>query len=199
MRCEQAPAPEELEARGYRISLPAHDIQHNTTPEATARDLLSPTEWVFRFSIGLPCSRIVDWLPAANPPCNADRKLRYLVILRATIPITEDLVCSAFETAQENLRMSTPYADPVAPYPHWQRMIYHLPRPVTEEDVAAFVRNQDLYRRETDAGEIQIIHKFGIVEINCLIGERTIEVWFAPGKSAVAATYVDALLATRFP
>lgn len=199
MRCEQAPAPEELEGRGYRISLPAREIQHNMTPEATARDLLSPTEWVFRFSIGLPCSRIVDWLPAANPPCNADRKLRYLVILRATIPITEDLVCSAFETAQENLRMSTPYADPVAPYPHWQRMIYHLPRPVTEEDVAAFVRNQDLYRRETDAGEVQIIHKFGIVEINCLIGERTIEVWFAPGKSAVAATYVDALLATRFP
>jgi hypothetical protein len=199
MRCEQAPAPEELEGRGYRISLPAREIQHNMTPEATARDLLFPTEWVFRFSIGLPCSRIVDWLPAANPPCNADRKLRYLVILRATIPITEDLVCSAFETAQENLRMSTPYADPVAPYPHWQRMIYHLPRPVTEEDVAAFVRNQDLYRRETDAGEIQIIHKFGIVEINCLIGERTIEVWFAPGKSAVAATYVDALLATRFP
>jgi hypothetical protein len=199
MRCEQAPAPEELEGRGYRISLPAREIQHNMTPEATARDLLSPTEWVFRFSIGLPCSRIVDWLPAANPPCNADRKLRYLVILRATIPITEDPVCSAFETAQENLRMSTPYADPVSPYPHWQRMIYHLPRPVTEEDVAAFVRNQDLYRRETDAGEVQIIHKFGIVEINCLIGERTIEVWFAPGKSAVAATYVDALLATRFP
>ena len=199
MRCEQAPAPEELEGRGYRISLPAREIQHNMTPEATARDLLFPTEWVFRFSIGLPCSRIVDRLPAANPPCNADRTLRYLVILRATIPITEDLVCSAFETAQENLRMSTPYADPVSPYPHWQRMIYHLPRPVTEEDVAAFVRNQDLYRRETDAGEVQIIHKFGIVEINCLIGERTIEVWFAPGKSAVAATYVDALLATRFP
>lgn len=199
MRCEQAPAPEELEGRGYRISLPAREIQHNMTPEATARDLLFPTEWVFRFSIGLPCSRIVDWLPAANPPCNADRTLRYLVILRATIPITEDLVCSAFETAQENLRMSTPYADPVAPYPHWQRMTYHLPRPVTREDVAAFVRNQDLYRRETAAGEVQIIHKFGIVEINCLIGERTIEVWFAPGESAVAAAYVDALLATRFP
>lgn len=95
--------------------------------------------------------------------------------------------------------MSTPYADPVPPYPHWQRMVYRLPRPVTEEDVAAFVRNQDLYRRETDAGEVRIIHKFGIVEINCLIGERTIEVWFAPDKSAVAAAYVDALLSTRFP
>ncbi|KAF5049129.1 hypothetical protein DSECCO2_442920 [anaerobic digester metagenome] len=78
-------------------------------------------------------------------------------------------------------------------------MIYHLLRPVTEEDVAAFVRNQDLYLRETDAGEVRIIHKFGIVEINCLIGERTIEVWFTPNKSAVAAAYVDALLATRFP
>ncbi|MFW5639080.1 MAG: hypothetical protein WAN99_01740 [Methanoculleus sp.] len=95
--------------------------------------------------------------------------------------------------------MSTPYADPVSPYPHWQRMIYRLPRPVTSEDVAAFVQHQDLYRRETDAGEIQIIHKFGVVEINCLIGERTIEVWFAPGKAASVAEYIDALLSTRFP
>jgi hypothetical protein len=78
-------------------------------------------------------------------------------------------------------------------------MIYRLPRPVTSEDVAAFVQHQDLYRRETDAGEIQIIHKFGVVEINCLIGERTIEVWFAPGKAASVAEYIDALLSTRFP
>jgi len=78
-------------------------------------------------------------------------------------------------------------------------MTYHLPRPMTEEDIAAFVQNQDLYRRETDAGEIQIIHKFGIVEINCIIGERTIEIWFTPEKSAVASAYVDALLETRFP
>lgn len=77
-------------------------------------------------------------------------------------------------------------------------MLYHLPRQVTEEDVATFVQNQDLYRRETDAGEVRIIHKFGIVEINCLIGERTIEVWFAPEKSAVALEYFDALLSTRF-
>lgn len=77
-------------------------------------------------------------------------------------------------------------------------MLYRLPRQVTEEDVAAFVRNQDLYRRETGAGEVRIIHKFGIVEINCLIGERTIEVWFAPEKSAVAQEYLDALLSTRF-
>lgn len=94
--------------------------------------------------------------------------------------------------------MSTPYADPIPPYPHWQRMLYHLPRQVTEEDVAAFVQNQDLYRRETNAGEVRIIHKFGIVEINCLIGERTIEIWFAPEKSAVALGYLDALLSTRF-
>lgn len=77
-------------------------------------------------------------------------------------------------------------------------MLYHLPRQVTEEDVAAFVQNRDLYRRETDAGEIRIIHKFGTVEIDCLIGERTIEVWFAPEKSAVALEYLDALLSTRF-
>lgn len=94
--------------------------------------------------------------------------------------------------------MSTPYASPIPPYPHWQRMLYHLPRRVTEEDVAAFVQNQDLYLRDTEAGEVRIIHKFGIVEINCLIGERTIEVWFAPEKNAVAQEYLDALLSTRF-
>ncbi len=94
--------------------------------------------------------------------------------------------------------MSTPFADPIPPYPHWRRRIYRLPRPVTEEDVAALVRNQDLYRRDTEAGEVRIIHKFGIVEINCLIGERTIEVWFDPEKSAVASEYLDALLSIRF-
>lgn len=73
-----------------------------------------------------------------------------------------------------------------------------LSRPVTEEDVAAYIQDQELYRRETEAGEIRIIHKFGIVEINCIVGERFIEVWFSPEMSAVASEYVDALLSTRF-
>lgn len=45
---------------------------------------------------------------------------------------------------------------------------------MTEEDVAAYIQDQELYRRETEAGEIRIIHKFGIVEINCIVGERFI-------------------------
>ncbi|MDK2974959.1 MAG: hypothetical protein PWP08_1330 [Methanofollis sp.] len=77
-------------------------------------------------------------------------------------------------------------------------MIYRLTRPMTEEDVAAFIQDQELYSRETDAGEVRIIHKFGIAEIHCIIGERTIEVWFDPKKSAVASEYIDALLSTRF-
>lgn len=73
-----------------------------------------------------------------------------------------------------------------------------LPRPITEEDVAAFIQDQEMFRRETGAGEIRIIHKFGIIEINCIVGERLIEVWFAPEMNAVALEYVDALLSTRF-
>jgi hypothetical protein len=124
--------------------------------------------------------------------------MRYFVIFRATIPITESPGLPGNRGRTGECTLSTPYADPISPYPHWQRRIYRLPRPVTEEDVAALVRDQDLYRRETDAGEVRIIHKFGIVEINCLIGERTIEVWFDPAKSAVASEYLDALLSTRF-
>ncbi|WP_067048897.1 hypothetical protein [Methanofollis ethanolicus] len=94
--------------------------------------------------------------------------------------------------------MSLSPSDPIPPYPHWQRTTYRLSRPVTGEDVAAFVQDQDLYCRETAAGEISIVHKFGIAEIHCVVGERAIEVWFAPEKSSAALAYVDALLSTRF-
>lgn len=93
---------------------------------------------------------------------------------------------------------STPHAEPVPPFPGWKQMVYRLPRPVTEEDVAAFVRDQELYRRETSAGEVWIVHKFGIVEIHILIGERAVEAWFDPKKSALALEYLTSLLETRF-
>lgn len=89
-------------------------------------------------------------------------------------------------------------SEPIPPFPRWRRTTYRLPRPVTEEDIAAFVQDQELYSRETAAGEIWIVHKFGIAEIHCIVGERTIEVWFAPEKSAAALAYIDALLSTQF-
>lgn len=93
---------------------------------------------------------------------------------------------------------SISYVEPFPPFPGWKRMVYSLPRPVTEEDVAAFVRDQELYCRETSAGEVWIVHKFGIVEIHILIGARAVEAWFDPEKSALALEYLTSLMETRF-
>jgi hypothetical protein len=94
--------------------------------------------------------------------------------------------------------MSLPANDPIPPYACWERRLYRLSRPVTEEDVRAFLGNEDLYVRETPAGPVHIIHKYGILEIHALIGEGSIEVWFDPENGAYPAEYLDALLATRF-
>ena len=56
----------------------------------------------------------------------------------------------------------------------------------------------DLYVRDTSAGPVQIIHKYGLLEIHALIGEQNIEVWFNPDKGAYPSEYLDALLSTRF-
>jgi hypothetical protein len=76
--------------------------------------------------------------------------------------------------------------------------MYRLSRPVMDEDVAAFLGDEDLYTRDTSAGPVNIIHKYGLVELHCLIGEPVIEVWFSPESGAYPAEYLDALLATRF-
>jgi len=94
--------------------------------------------------------------------------------------------------------MRTVFQDPVAPYPGWQRRIYRLSRPVAKDDIEAFLGSEDLYVRETAAGPVQIIHKYGLLEIHALIGEQYIEVWFNPDKGAYSSEYLDALLLTRF-
>jgi hypothetical protein len=94
--------------------------------------------------------------------------------------------------------MTAPYSDPVSPYPGWIRQIYRLSRPITKEDVDAFAGGQEIYIRETPSGPEHIIHKYGLMEIHCLIGEKEIEIWFSPEKSASVSDYLDALLATRF-
>jgi hypothetical protein len=73
-----------------------------------------------------------------------------------------------------------------------------LSRPVTKDDIVAFLGNEELYVRETTAGTVNIIHKFGLVELHCIIGESRIEVWFNPEKGAYPSEYLDALLSTRF-
>jgi hypothetical protein len=94
--------------------------------------------------------------------------------------------------------MSSPLPNPIPPYPGWVRREYGVSRPVTEEDVAAFLGNEELYVRETTAGLLNIIHKYGLLELHCIIGETMIEVWFNPENGAHPSEYLDALLATRF-
>lgn len=94
--------------------------------------------------------------------------------------------------------MNAPIANPVAPFPGWKRRIYRLSRPVTKEDIQEFLGDEDLYTRDTDAGLVHIIHKYGLLEIHTLIGKRWIEVWFNPEQGAYPAEYLDALIATRF-
>jgi hypothetical protein len=94
--------------------------------------------------------------------------------------------------------MSLPHPDSVPPYPGWERRIYHLSRKVTEEDIAAFLGNEEHYIREIPAGPVTIIHKFGLVELHCLVGEPEIHVWFDPDNGAYPSEYLDALFSTRF-
>ena len=76
--------------------------------------------------------------------------------------------------------------------------MYRLSRPVTKDDIETFLGNEDLYVRDTAAGPVQIIHKYGLLEIHSLVGEQCIEVWFNPDKGAYPSEYLDALLSTRF-
>jgi len=94
--------------------------------------------------------------------------------------------------------MASPFHDSVPPYPGWERRIFHLSRPVTDDDVEAILNGQDEYYRTVGPGRVVCIHKFGLVEVNLVVGAREIEVWFSPVQRARTAEYVDALLATRF-
>ena len=94
--------------------------------------------------------------------------------------------------------MSSLFPDPVPPFPGWVLREYRLSRPVTREDVEAFLGNEELYVRETVPGPINIIHKYGLLEIHCIIGESRIGVWFKPETGAYPSEYLDALLSTRF-
>jgi hypothetical protein len=94
--------------------------------------------------------------------------------------------------------MPSAFSNPVAPYPGWVRREYRVSRPVTDEDIAAFLGNEDLYIRETDAGPVKIVHKYGLLELHCIVGVPGIEVWFNPDSGAYPPEYLDALLATRF-
>jgi hypothetical protein len=97
-----------------------------------------------------------------------------------------------------NGTIMSPLSIPVPPYPGWTRREYRLSRPVKNEDVAAFLGNEDLSVRETPAGPVNIIHKYGLLEIHAIIGEPVIEVWFNPENGGYPSEYLDALLSTRF-
>lgn len=95
--------------------------------------------------------------------------------------------------------MSKPFDTPVSPFPGWKRQLYRLSRPVTTEDVQAFLGSEDGCTRETPAGTAHIIHKYGLFEMGFIVGEANVEVWSYPESGAHAREYLDALLATRFP
>ncbi len=94
--------------------------------------------------------------------------------------------------------MSSPFQNPVSPYPGWERRIYRLSRPVTEDDIRAFLGNEELYTRDTSSGLVNIIHKYGLLELHFIVGERSVEVWFDQEQGACPFEYLDALLETRF-
>jgi len=99
---------------------------------------------------------------------------------------------------KNSMTMVSGFQNPIPPFPGWVRHEYRVSRPVTKDDVAAFLGNEELYIRETPAGPVNIIHKYGLVELHCIIGKPEIEVWFAPENGAYPSEYLDALLATRF-
>jgi hypothetical protein len=94
--------------------------------------------------------------------------------------------------------MTSLFQNSSPPYPCWKRRLYHLSRPVTEEDVRAFLGNEELYVRETQAGPVNIIHKYGLIEIHCITGKAEVEVWFNCENGAYPSEYLDALFSTRF-
>jgi len=94
--------------------------------------------------------------------------------------------------------MTTAFQHPIPPYPGWERRIYRLSRPVTGDDIAAFLGNEELYTRDTPSGPVTIIHKYGLLEIHCISGESEVLVWYDPNKKVYSSEYLDALLKTRF-
>ena len=94
--------------------------------------------------------------------------------------------------------MTSIFRNSCPPYPGWLRRKYTLSRPVTADDIKAFLGNEELYVQDTAAGQVNIVHKYGLLELHFIIGERTIEVWFNPDKGAYPSEYLDALLSTRF-
>lgn len=93
--------------------------------------------------------------------------------------------------------MKSVFDNPVPPYPGWVRREYRVSRPVRPDDVAAFLGDEELYTRDTPTGQQNIIHKYGLLELHCIIDEPRIEVWFNPENGAYPFEYLDALFATR--
>jgi len=94
--------------------------------------------------------------------------------------------------------MVTRFQSPVPPFPGWERGLYRLSHPVTEEDVEAILNGQEENCRTVGADRVVSIHKFGLVEINVIAGSPEIEAWFSPEQRVWISEYLDALLSTRF-
>ncbi len=95
--------------------------------------------------------------------------------------------------------MPEPFDPPVSPFPGWKCRVYRLARPVTTDDIRAFLGDEDGFTRETPGGTIHVVQKYGLFELGFIVGESKVGVWSDPESGAHAREYLDALLATRFP
>jgi hypothetical protein len=64
--------------------------------------------------------------------------------------------------------------------------------------MTAILNGQDEYVRTFGDHEIVSIHKFGLIELNLIVGVPELEVWFSPKQRVWTSEYVDALISTRF-
>ena len=99
---------------------------------------------------------------------------------------------------EENHHEAGRFPESTAPYPGWALRKYHVRHPVTKEDIDAILGNEDLYLRESGSEKIFIIQKYGLLEINVILGSRDLQVWLNPEKEGFSADYLESLLSTRF-
>lgn len=96
------------------------------------------------------------------------------------------------------MTMVTRFQSPVPPFPGWERRRFRLSRPVMDEDIEAILNGQEECYRTVGQDRVVSIHKFGLVELNLIVGVPEIEAWFSPEQKGWSFEYVDALLSTRF-
>jgi hypothetical protein len=66
--------------------------------------------------------------------------------------------------------------------------VHRLSGSVKGDDIRSFLGDEELYTRDTPSNPVNMIHKFGLLEINCITGESEIEAWYDPEKRSIHPT-----------